>query len=235
VPSPVAESDRQVPNVSAYRRVAIDAYTEAATIIGVLNPNGLASDSLKSLCVKPAAVTRQASGYYQDLHENDQGYQINNWLVPELPLLKNAGARRIVEIGCGNGRFIRAAAEVAESVIGIDFASSPLLNELPENAAFMQKDVVTEELPTGDLACSADVLEHFATDEIVNLAQKIHRIAPKQYHLIACYDDGHSHNTIMHPGAWLALFRSFSPKYKIADVRPRRNNPKQLVCVISNI
>ncbi|WP_072389306.1 methyltransferase domain-containing protein [Hyphomicrobium sp. CS1BSMeth3] len=234
-PADLAESDRQISDASAYRWVAIDAYTEVARAIGAQHLNGLSAECLTPFCATPRAVARKMSTHYQELHENDNGYQANNWLVPELPHLIGTKARRILEIGCGNGRFIRAAAEIADTVIGIDFAASPLLKDLPPNVQFVQHNVVTEELPTADLACSADVLEHFTLEEIVNVVRKLHAAAPKQYHLIACYDDGHSHHTIMHPGAWLALFRSFSQKYKIADVRPRRNNPKQLVCVISSI
>ena len=235
MPTPVAESDRQTADADSYRAVAITAYTELAETIVKSPPRGLSLADIKELSVEPRSDAYKEATYYQKLHESDEGYQVNNWLFSELPTLKDCGARTIIEIGCGNGRFIRAASTIAEKIIGVDFAASPSLADLPRNVTFVQCNVVTDELPTGDLACSADVLEHFKREDIVDVVGKIHSIAPKQYHLIACYDDGHSHETIMSPGVWLALFRRFSSNYRIIDIRPRRNDPKQLICVVSNI
>lgn len=233
--APVAESDRQSADATSYKFVAITAYTEVAEAIARWRPEGLPLNDIKELSVEPRSEKYKEANYYQNLHESDDGYKINNWLVSELPVLQSSGAKTIVEIGCGNGKFIRAASAIADSVTGVDFAASPSLADLPHNVRFAQRNVVTDDLPTGELACSADVLEHFKREDIVDVVAKIHTVAPKQYHLIACYDDGHSHETIVNPGVWLSIFRMFSPDYKIADIRPRRNDPNQLVCVISNI
>lgn len=230
-----AESDTQTIDPEAYRQVAIQAHQEAAGIIlDMLRPAGLTASDVARLSHRPQSGTVTTGEYYQGLHERDTGYRTNNWLVPELPRLGAAAAGTIVEIGCGNGRFLRAAAAVAAQVIGVDFARSPLLADLPEKVRFVQADVVRDELPRGDLCCSADVLEHFQAADVLAVLARLHAIAIHQYHLIACYDDGHSHATIASPAIWLAMFRSLSPAYRIADIRPRRNDPRQIVCVIAN-
>ena len=234
-PVQIAESDNQIIDAAAYKTVAINGYTQAATaLVQSFTNDAEVLARLNSLCDEPKSGEYKAGEYYQALHENDHGYMTNNWLVPELPFLKQAGAQKIVEIGCGNGRFLRAAAAIAHEVVGLDFAASPALVDLPSNCRFIQRNVVSEPIPSAQLICSADVLEHFRLEDVIQVVGKLHRAAPKNFHLIACYDDNHSHETIMHPGAWLALFQHYAPQYRIVDIRPRRNDANQLICVIAN-
>src|SRR5262249_24210641 len=144
---------------------------------------------------KRPAKNKKGRYYYQRLHETNSGYKENNWLLPEINAIVEAGVGHIVELGCGNGHFLRAASKVVDRVTGIDFAVSPLLDNLPPNVEFHQLDVVADKLPGGDLACSADVLEQIAEEDIAKAIGNIRRTAPLQYHLVACYDDGHSHET----------------------------------------
>ena len=174
------------------------------------------------------------SSFYARQHE-DIDYRANNWLLDQLDILKGATSGTVVEIGCGNGRFLRAIAPHAVRVIGVDWAQSPELFDLPANVSVLQANVVAGAIPAGDLVCSADVLEHFAPRDVDGVVTKLAGAAPYQHHVIACYDDGHTHLSILPPAAWLAIFRRHCPTAYLAEVDYRRNDPTQIVCVVSNL
>lgn len=172
---------------------------------------------------------------YQDLHDHEKAYQTNNWLLPALQTISGSGAASVIEIGCGNCKFSAAIADSAAKVTAIDWAKAPGVASLPPNAKFVQADIVNEALPTADLICSADVLEHIAFENVEALIKKLSLSAPLQYHTIACYDDGHSHLTVMHPSAWLAMFQMHIPDAKLINIECRRGDKRQLNCTITNI
>jgi len=223
---PKPESDEDTAGVAAFRQVSIDAHTSLAELI-----TKVGGDSLASL---PSYDIREA-GYYQSLHDQNNGYQVNNWMVPEAADILRHEPRHVVEIGCGNGRFLHAIAGRVEKVTGLDFARSPKLStDLPNNVQFIQADVTVGEIPAADLICSADVLEHLSRDDVLRIIERLHEKSLINYHVIACYDDGHSHMTIEPPAWWLYAFKRLSTDYRIKDIRPRRGSSKQLVCVITN-
>jgi predicted SAM-dependent methyltransferase len=82
--------------------------------------------------------------------------------------------------------------------------------------------------------CSADVLEHIPGSAIDSVISKLTRAGRLQFHVIACYDDGHSHLAVYSPATWLALFRRHLPEAYIFDIKPRFDDPNRLICVISN-
>jgi len=174
------------------------------------------------------------SSFYERQH-HDIHYRRNNWLLDQLPVLKAISPRTVVEVGSGNGRFIRAVAPYVEHVIGIDWARSPELVDLPHNVDILQSDVVTAPIPSADLICSADVLEHLAPRVVDPVIAKLVAAGPYQHHVIACYDDGHSHLSILPPAAWLSLFLKHCPTAYLADVHYRRQDPMQIVCIVSNL
>jgi SAM-dependent methyltransferase len=174
------------------------------------------------------------SAFYDRQHGDTQ-YRQNNWLLDQLTILKTIAPRSVVEIGCGNGRFLRAVAPYAASVVGLDWAQSPELLDLPANVTVLRVDVVRAPIPSGDLICSADVLEHLAPRDVDGVVSKIAAAGPYQHHVIACYDDGHTHLSILPPAGWLALFRKHCSTAYLADIHYRRNDPCQIVCTVSNI
>ena len=178
-----------------------------------------------------AALT---SAFYDRQHE-DADYRRNNWLLDQVEIVKSVAPRTIVEIGCGNGRFLRAVAPYATQVIGIDWAQSPELADLPDNVRVTRVNVVTGAVPDGDVICSADVLEHFAPRDIDAVVSKLVGAGRFQHHVIACYDDGHTHLSILPPAAWLAIFRKYCPTAYLAAVDYRRRDPAQIVCIVSNL
>ena len=145
------------------------------------------------------------ASFYDQQHE-DADYRRNNWLLDQVEIVTRIAPRTIVEIGCGNGRFLRAVAPYATQVIGVDWAHSPELIDLPDNVSVLRVNVVTDAVPAGDVICSADVLEHFAPRDVEAVVSKLVGAGPFQHHVIACYDDGHTHLSILPPAAWLTIF-----------------------------
>jgi SAM-dependent methyltransferase len=174
------------------------------------------------------------ASFYDQQHE-DADYRRNNWLLDQLEIVTRIAPRTIVEIGCGNGRFLRAVAPYAAQVIGVDWAHSPELVDLPDNVRVLRVNVAAGAVPAGDVICSADVLEHFAPRDVDAVVSKLVGAGPFQHHVIACYDDGHTHLSILPPAAWLAIFRKYCPTAYLAAVDYRRRDPTQIVCVVSNV
>lgn len=183
---------------------------------------------------RPRSGANLQSSYYQDLHEGNDAYQENNWLTSELnEILLISGKGTVVEIGCGNGQFTRIVAPRVASVHAFDWAKSKYMESPPSKVSFHHGDVRNQVIPQADVVCSADVLEHFAPKDLAPLVAKFCSAASGQHHVIACYDDGHSHLTVMPPSAWLALFKRFCPTAYIQRIECRRNKADELVCVIS--
>lgn len=220
------------------------AYSKYAELASAFNSNPAAAPIVDAQLLrseyasgldKSVAKRNVTAADYQRLHDGDAGYQNNNWLVDHAAIIETARPGTIVEVGCGNGQFLRAIAGKVRNVIGLDWARSPLLGQLPENVTFQGTNVLADNIPKGDICCSADVLEHFEPHALPGLLKKLHESAPINYHVIACYDDGHSHCAVLHPGQWLGLFRSLDPSYEIAAIIPRRGKLDQIVCVITNL
>lgn len=183
------------------------------------------------------ANRRQVLGreYYEKLHRDESGYIENNWLVEYLPDLARIPLKHVVEIGCGNGKFLQRAAFLFDQVTGCDWVTAPTLPlELP-NVNFKQIDLMRGGFPKGDLVCSADVLEHIPVENLPHVLSSLVSAAPLQFHAIACYDDGHSHQSVFDPSTWLALFRLFMGNAWIFDVSARFNDSTRIVCVITNL
>lgn len=155
--------------------------------------------------------------YYQALHEKNAAYQSNNWLVDQARLLQMIPGKRVLELGCGNGRFTAKAAETAEHVFALDWAKSPQFGSSRENVTFIEGDALSLTFPQADIACSGDVLEHFKPGDVPALVEKLHRCAPVNYHVIACYDDRHSHLTVKPKEWWLEQFSVHDPAYRLLN------------------
>ena len=196
----------------------------------------LAGRSLRSDCAAYSEVrypSASSGSYYQQVHQTNEAYKANNWLITEMDAILSAQPTSILEVGCGNGRFLAAVMGRVERVVGVDWAASPILAELGIADHFEKCDITRDNLPKVDLVCSADVLEHIAPDLLPSTLRRLHCAGREQYHVIACYDDGHSHLTVMEPHMWLLAFLAISERYRILDTRLRRDDPSQPICVIS--
>lgn len=177
------------------------------------------------------------AAYYQWLHDTHPAFQANNWLTQDLETLKQWPSRSILELGCGNGRFLSLAAEHWERVMGVDWARSPILDEVLRkhpNASFDQADILAWQPQSAfDLVVSADFLEHLPPDRLLDALTRFHTFGGQHYHRIACYDDGHSHLSIFPPRHWLELFRKVGPlDYSIISQEARKGNPDKMVITI---
>jgi len=180
-------------------------------------------------------VANLSSVYYSDVHKTNSSYGDNNWMLEHQARIMEINPISVIEIGCGNGRFIAAVARSGTNAVGLDWARAPSIDSLPDGADFRVCNIITDDIPTSDLICSADVLEHIPSDDIEAVLSKIVKAGPRQFHVISCYDDGHSHLTILPPYMWLTLFRKIDPSFKIDDVWLRRDDPNQIVVSVTNI
>jgi cyclopropane fatty-acyl-phospholipid synthase-like methyltransferase len=183
-------------------------------------------------------MTRQCdSEYYQRLHDSHPAFQENNWLLQDLPRLVRLGGESILELGCGNGRFLEVAARHWRRVVGLDWAASPVMPGILEanpGIEFVQSDLrgfVPRE--PFDVVVSADFLEHLPTTELVPCLARMHQFGFRHFHRIACYDDGHSHLSILSPDQWLELFDQVAPAaYRILAVEHRKRDPSKPVILV---
>ncbi|WP_341909243.1 class I SAM-dependent methyltransferase [Polaromonas sp. YR568] len=183
------------------------------------------------------------AAYYQTLHDTNPAFLANNWLLPEMEQLQRVTRRTdtVLELGCGNGRFLEAAANHWATVTGVDWAKSPHLEKVlheRHNVAFIQADVSTLELSQRyDLIVSADFLEHLPGALLPGVIDKTLGSGRFHFHKIACYDDGHSHLSILPPEQWLALFHAhpLGGNMRIARSEFRKGKKENVVVILSNL
>lgn len=188
----------------------------------------------KNIKLNSGRSAKMTAEYYQDLHDNSTGYQENNWLVDEIEEILKCRPDSLLEIGYGNGKFLRQAASRVSNLRGVDWAKSPQADNMPANVELQVNDVTKDELPYANLVCSADVLEHFPAQKIDNILRKLHKAGTYNYHVIACYDDRHSHLCILTPEEWLEKFKQISHHFQLKKVTHRNGDQRKLICVISN-
>lgn len=184
--------------------------------------------------------SRLDAAYYQGLHDENRAFQANNWLLQDLPLLRSWGGDSLLELGCGNGMFLERAAEIWPRVVGLDWALSPVIEDIrarDPRIEFVQADASAWS-PTApfDIVASADFLEHLPPDELPRLLAKFHAFGHRHFHRIACYDDGHSHLSILEPEAWMRLFDQVAPgRYRLLSNEPRKQQvDKRVITVACN-
>lgn len=178
-------------------------------------------------------VKAQGSSYYQSLHNYSESYQENNWLSDRKELLDHIKGLTVLEIGCGNGQFLKVAAHDTKKIYGADWAVSPKLKDIHKNVHLINANILETDLPEVDLVCSGDVLEHFNESDLRILLPKLKLAGRSQYHVIACFDDSHSHLTIKEPDWWKKLFEDIFEEPFSCHAEAR--NAKKVVAVIHNI
>jgi cyclopropane fatty-acyl-phospholipid synthase-like methyltransferase len=148
--------------------------------------------------------------------------------VEDCEFLAGQGGRTLIEIGCGNGLFLEQAASRFDELHGCDWALSPHMAGLVQrhpHLHFHKVDLTREPLQLrADLIVSADVVEHFPPESLDDTLRKIDAAASRVYHKIACYDDGHSHLSVMEPEAWLERLKNIDRDYELLHVECRREN-----------
>lgn len=208
----------------------------AASLYSRLASAYVGLDEAFSKNISPPIYKKKDLGarYYQQLHDTHALFKGNNWLMPYLDFIKSQAFSHVREVGCGNGAFVAEISKSVKRVVGLDWAKAPNFPEA-ENIEFSQEDLTEAELEKVDLNCSADVLEHIETCKLPAVIKTLHASARYNFHVIACYDDRHSHLSILPPDVWLYLFRRESYQYKIMDLSIRHNDISHVVCVVTNI
>ena len=174
--------------------------------------------------------------YYQKLHERQNSkYSENNWLIGQEQFILSCNPSSLIELGFGNAQFLRKVSNDVNQVVGIDWAISPHAKNLPKNVSLKKADIMEIDLPETDLLCSADVLEHFDTKQLETLLPKLVKKSQFNFHIIACYDDGHSHLSVLNPNVWLSKFSHQSKDFYLKEVSLRNGKKNKEVCVITNI
>lgn len=177
------------------------------------------------------------SQYYQQLHTNNPLYQTNNWLLEELESIRSLGSGTLIEVGCGNGRFLSKASAFFQKIYGIDWAQSPLIDDILvaySHIHFLCLDILTEDIPIfGDVLASADFLEHLPPYELENVIRKLDRLSTNAFHKVACYDDGHSHDSVFSSQRWLAIFKKINKRYTLAKESFRYGDESKVVAVFT--
>ena len=224
--------------VSSEIRALLNAeirFAEALQLLAEAGTGTLTQADRAAFVVEPRSPNECDVEFYRKLHREDRLYQVNNWLVNAIFDIVETKPETVLELGAGNGLFMRSISGHVRSVIAVDWAKSPLMTNLPANCRFIEADITGDELPNADLVCSADVLEHIPYEKLEPTIRRWFNLAPLQHHIIACYDDGHSHLTVMPPGFWLHVFKCVDPSFRLMKIEVRRNDPKQVVCTISNL
>jgi len=173
---------------------------------------------------------------YRELHEHNKHYQTNNWLMDEWEFLTDRLSGSIVEIGCGNGRFLVKAGEHFTRAIGVDWVAAPGIRQALDSGAhieFIEADLTKNALDVRADACvSADVLEHIAPESIHWVIGRMNDVAPAQFHKIACYPDEWRHPSVFSADEWLAHFQRSDPAFRILKTEHRRGKEDQPVVTI---
>ena len=189
-----------------------------------------------------ACAARQIGrDHYERLHRTSVKYQQNNWLLDDVARLVAAGGESILEVGCGNGLFLAEASQHWRHTVGVDWVRPECLDRvLAEHPAigFVQQDITRLDVARQfDLLVSADVLEHLHPSALPAVIRRLHACGRRGYHKIACYDDGHSHLSVLRPRQWLRLFEDAAPNgaYRIVGCERRDGRRAKPVVVISNL
>ena len=155
--------------------------------------------------------------YYQNLHDKSKAYNQNNWLLGMPEFEMHCEQKRVGEIGCGNGMFSKHISQTASDVFAFDWAKNKQMDVLPPNVSFVGGNILEADLSNFslDIIVSGDVLEHFTKKDLSILIPKLVQSAEKNFHVIACFDDGHSHLTVESADWWLNEFQRHGEGYHL--------------------
>lgn len=189
----------------------------------------------------PRATSEQTQDakYYRAAHTDLEGYRDNNWMMPFAKPLLSLKVDTVVECACGNGEFSEIFSRRVSNYWAMDWAASPLLPHSTPGFHHVRWDAYSDTLPQADLLLSADFLEHLREESLDNVLGRMLMAAPRQFHVIACYDDFHSHLTIESPDWWLHRLRTVAASqgrnannWKLLDWAHR--NPERPVAIVCN-
>jgi 2-polyprenyl-3-methyl-5-hydroxy-6-metoxy-1,4-benzoquinol methylase len=165
-------------------------------------------------------TTSPSTKTYIDLHSDSSGgYKKNNWAFQLLDQPEIIRCNNLLELGAGNGKFLEHLRMKGKAIVGID-----LIN--PTDNPHIKRTDINDLLPANfegyELIYSADFLEHLSLLNITSLLKKLAKSKSKNLHLIACYDDKVSHQSVYTPAEWAYIFSKFYKTVEIRGVGVRR-------------
>lgn len=213
-------------------------------LLGVSEDSRNCAIGLESITLHPcsgvASKRTTNEKFYERAHTEVEGYLENNWLMPFYRPLRSFGFHTVIECASGNGAFAEVLAPSVQEYWGLDWAASPKAPYSAPNFRQIRWNAYEDELPQGDLVCSADFLEHICQSGLDALLRKILLAGPFHFHVIACFDDNYSHLTIETPEWWMAKFLETcrvvgldTKEWKLLDLYNR--NTDKPVAVLSNL
>lgn len=218
--------------VTGYEKAILSKEIELSSILE--KTSWLPSDDKFELLNVPRLRSTISNEHYEWLHNETTPYQVNNWLLSEIEDIMKVSPTSLLEFGCGNGRSLEILSEKIDTVYGMDWVSPKVDFHSYGNIFFTNCDILKSPLPSVDIICSADFLEHFTINELSVLLQKSVEVSSYQYHVIACYDDGHSHLTVMPPACWEKFFKAYDKNFHLSKVVLRNGSSEKTVCTINN-
>lgn len=144
---------------------------------------------------------------YQTLHLVRHDFHLYHHGLASLSRWFHAvhGARRILEVGCGNGKLCEWLVSAGKEVAGVDLVTGPYPRK---GYAFSTVDIQTTDLPRGfEAVVCFDVLEHMDTESVGATLANLGDSAPIQVLQIAGYGHPPEHLTVQSAGWWLDQLR----------------------------
>jgi SAM-dependent methyltransferase len=163
---------------------------------------------------------------YTDIYTQDKGIGLSYrnrhghayggglWGEGIVDFLKKKNIKSLVDIGCGQGRFVNLMRFFIPTVYGVDIASVKTGNTIKnELITYLDGEAKSIPLPDKSVECltSFDCLEHCLEEDIDNIIKEFDRVATKYYAFSISHEhDSHDgvsfHMTVQPPGWWFDKF-----------------------------
>lgn len=166
---------------------------------------------------------------YRSLHDG-QGYSKNNWAFDLAREPEVVDGKSFFEFGAGNGAFLEFLRSKGKVVGGVDLINPRNLKEIITGDFKLAFD--SDLWRNADVCYSADFLEHLELRELERLFNAWAVPGKLHIHLIACYDDNISHETVMPPHLWALLLSRYFKQVEIRSAYYRRYPGKKEAAVL---
>lgn len=143
------------------------------------------------------------------INRHGHGYGGGLWGEGILNFIKSKNIKSLVDIGCGQGRFVNLVREFIPIVYGVDIASVKLNKVIPnEKITYLDGEAKSIPLPDNAVECltSFDCLEHCLESDINTIIEEFKRVSTKYFIFSISYEhdshDGIPLHMTVHPEEW---------------------------------
>jgi SAM-dependent methyltransferase len=92
-------------------------------------------------------------------------------------LIKSRGIQKVVDLGCGDYRVGRLLRQHEVSYVGVDIVPDLILRNTREfsneSTTFLCRDIITDDLPEGDLCLVRQVFQHLSNEQITQILKRL--------------------------------------------------------------